>query len=82
MAKAPWLDLPDPSIMSFGFEPALIPAFIGAGLAATLRTTGVITSCQRLNDAAWTRPDMDNIARGVSADGLGASSPACSARPA
>jgi xanthine permease XanP len=40
-------------------------------VAATLRTVGVITTAQRINDADWKRPDMDNISRGVAADGLG-----------
>jgi NCS2 family nucleobase:cation symporter-2 len=35
-----------------------------------LRTIGVITSCQRINDAAWNRPDLANIRRGVVGDGL------------
>ena len=26
----PWIDLPDPSFISYGFEPALIPAFVAA----------------------------------------------------
>jgi NCS2 family nucleobase:cation symporter-2 len=71
VAEAEWLDLPDPGFLSYGFEPALIPAFLAAAIAATLRTIGVVTTCQRLNDAAWKRPDMANIRRGVTADGLG-----------
>lgn len=71
VGAAPWLDLPDPFYIAYGFEPALIPAFVAAATAATLRTVGVVTTCQRINDADWKRPDMDNIARGVAGDGLG-----------
>ena len=70
-AAAPWLALPDPSVLSIGFSPVLVPVFFAAGLAATLRTVGVITTAQRINDAAWKRPDVGNLARGVVGDGLG-----------
>lgn len=71
IGTADWIDLPDPSFIRYGFEPALIPAFVAAATAATLRTVGVVTTAERINDADWTRPDMDNISRGVVGDGLG-----------
>jgi xanthine permease XanP len=71
IAAADWLALPDPSVLSYSFDPALLPAFLAAGLAATLRSIGVITSCQRINDAAWKRPDGGNIQRGVLGDAIG-----------
>jgi xanthine permease XanP len=71
IGAADWFDLPDPSFLGYGFEPLLVPAFIASAVAATLRTVGVITTAQRINDADWKRPDMDNISRGVAADGLG-----------
>jgi NCS2 family nucleobase:cation symporter-2 len=45
--------------------------FMIAAMAAGLRTVGVITTCQRINDATWKRPDGRSIAGGVLADGLG-----------
>ncbi len=71
IAAVDWVALPDPSFLGYDFEPLLVPAFIASAVAATLRTVGVITTAQRVNDADWRRPDMDNIARGVAADGLG-----------
>jgi NCS2 family nucleobase:cation symporter-2 len=71
IGAAPWIELPDPSFIAYGFEPALIPAFIASATAATLRTVGVVTTAQRINDADWKRPDMDNIARGIVGDGIG-----------
>lgn len=65
-----WLALPHP-IGSLTFNFALAPAFIAAAVAAAMRTSGVVTTCQRLNDAAWKRPDLGNIRKGVLADGLG-----------
>jgi len=71
IGAAAWIDLPDPSFLGYAFEPLLVPAFIASAVAATLRTVGVVTTAQRINDADWRRPDMDNIARGVFGDGLG-----------
>jgi len=71
VAGADWIDLPDPSFIAYAFEPGLAPAFVASAIAATLRTVGVVTTAQRINDADWKRPDMDNVARGVVGDGLG-----------
>ncbi|MCB1486956.1 MAG: hypothetical protein KDJ88_05800 [Bauldia sp.] len=68
---APWLALPDLSILSYSFDLTLVPAFLAAAVAATVRTIGVVTTCQRINDAEWKRPDMENVVRGVTGDGLG-----------
>ena len=44
--------------------------FAIAALASGLRTIGVITTCQKINDASWRRPDLKNIRSGVLADGI------------
>jgi NCS2 family nucleobase:cation symporter-2 len=72
IAGAPWLDLPDPSFLSYSFPGALLPVFFAAGFAATLRTIGVVTTCQKINDADWKRPDLANIEKGVLGDAIGA----------
>jgi xanthine permease XanP len=69
--SSPIFRLPSAGYISYAFDPGLAPAFIAAGLAATLRTVGVVTTCQRINNAAWTHPDMANIRKGILADGLG-----------
>lgn len=71
IGAAPWFAMPDPGYLAFRWEPSLLPAFIAAGLAAAIRTVGVLTTCQKANDAAWVRPDLANIRRGVYADGIG-----------
>jgi len=48
----------------------LVPYLIGA-LVCALRTLGDIATCQKINDAAWTRPDMRSIQTGVVGDGVG-----------
>ncbi|MEO1002404.1 MAG: solute carrier family 23 protein [Cyanobacteria bacterium J06638_7] len=45
--------------------------FALAGIASGLRTVGVITTCQQINDGAWSRPDSASLRGGVLADGLG-----------
>ncbi len=67
--QAHWLALPRP-IGGVTFNLTLMPAFAAAGIAAAMRTAGVVTTCQRLNDSGWRRPDMGNIRKGVLADGL------------
>jgi xanthine permease XanP len=69
-ADASSLAWPQPSWLHLDFNPGLIPAFLASGVAAGLRAVGVITTCQRLNNAAWRRPDTQNIRKGVLADGL------------
>lgn len=71
VATAPWFAVPNPSYMSFTTHPSLMPAFMAAGLAAAIRTVGVVTTCQKANDTNWTRPDFRNIRKGIFADGIG-----------
>jgi xanthine permease XanP len=71
IVSSPTFQIPDAAYISYAFDPGLAPAFLAAGVAATLRTVGVVTTCQRINNAAWTHPDMVNIRKGILADGLG-----------
>jgi NCS2 family nucleobase:cation symporter-2 len=48
----------------------LIP-FAIAALACCLRAMGDITTCQKINDREWVRPDLTSIRNGVVADGAG-----------
>jgi NCS2 family nucleobase:cation symporter-2 len=71
LATADWFAMPGIGHIGYSFEPELIAAFLAAGIAATLRTVGVVTTCQRVNDAAWQQPNYRNIKKGVLADGIG-----------
>lgn len=71
LAAAPVFALPDPAYISYSFDPNLVLAFTTAGLAAALRTIGVITTCQKINDADWKHPELKSIKGGMLADGLG-----------
>jgi NCS2 family nucleobase:cation symporter-2 len=68
---APTFALPDPHYLAYDFRFRLIPAFLMAGTAAMLRTVGVITTCQKINDADWKRPELKSIQGGILADGIG-----------
>jgi NCS2 family nucleobase:cation symporter-2 len=70
IASRPWFALPDPRFLSYRFEPSLMVPFAIAALASGLRAIGVITTCQKINDASWRRPDLKNIRAGVLADGM------------
>ena len=69
------------------FDTGLVLPFVIAAVASGLRTVGTLTTCQQINDATWTRPDMKSIAGGVTADGIGCaigglfSAPGLSASP-
>ena len=56
--------------LRFAFNPELIVPFAIIALASTAKTIGVLSQCQRLNDAAWREPDTNSLRRGVLADGL------------
>jgi xanthine permease XanP len=70
IGHASWIALPRTAFFQLGFDAGLAPAFLAAGVAATLRAVGVITTCQRINNAAWRQPDRKNIRKGILADGL------------
>jgi xanthine permease XanP len=69
--EAPLVGVPRLGHLTYAFRETLVVPFAIAALAAGLRTAGVITTCQRINDANWKRPDRRSIAGGVLADGLG-----------
>jgi xanthine permease XanP len=69
-ASVPWLAFPGIAHLGWSFDTTLIFPFVVAALAASLKVIGNVTTCQKVNDADWVRPDMRTIARGVSGDGL------------
>lgn len=69
--EVPLLALPDPSYISYDFDASFLPAFLVAGVAAALRTVGVVTACQKINDEDLRQPDYGKIKGGMIADGLG-----------
>ena len=71
-ASAPLLALPHPlTFDGLSFDIELLIPFLAAGLASSLKGIGDLTTCQKINDAEWVRPDMGSLSRGVLADSLG-----------
>ncbi len=71
IAEAPYFALPWLHGLSYQFSFSLLVPFFVASIAAALRTIGVITTCQKINDTAWKRPNYPSIKGGVFADGVG-----------
>jgi xanthine permease XanP len=62
-----------PAVGRYGlaFNLAFLVPFLVAALSSALKTMGDVTTCQKINDAQWKRPDMLNISRGVLACAAG-----------
>jgi NCS2 family nucleobase:cation symporter-2 len=71
LASAPLGHLPTVAHVGWSFDAGLSITFAVAALSATTKAMGIVTSYQKLNDAAWTRPDMRSVSGGVLADGVG-----------
>ena len=70
LAATPWVTLPRLDHVGWSFDAALMVPFAVAAVAASLKVIGNVTTCQKLNDADWVRPDMNTIGKGVLADGM------------
>lgn len=66
----PLLAVPDLTILHWSFDASLILPFLIASLCTSVKTIGNLTTCQKINDADWKRPDMPNIRKGLLADGI------------
>ncbi len=66
----PFLALPDVTLLRWSFDASLILPFAIASLCTSVKTIGNLTTCQKINDADWIRPDMPSIKNGLFADGL------------
>lgn len=53
------------------FAPELLVTYLVGSVVCALRVLGDIATCQKINDPAWTRPDMRTIRTGIVADGMG-----------
>jgi xanthine permease XanP len=68
---APSISLPARAQPGWSFSFALLPAFLIASLASTLKAVGDLTLCQKINDAEWKRTDMKSVSGGVLACSIG-----------
>ncbi|SEM09659.1 nucleobase:cation symporter-2, NCS2 family [Syntrophus gentianae] len=70
ISQSPLLSFPDLSHIGWSFSPLLLVPFISATIASSLKAVATFTMCQKINDSEWKRPDLNNIQRGMLADGL------------
>jgi xanthine permease XanP len=71
MLAAPMISLPRKVHTGWSFDLALLPAFLIASLASTLKCVGDLTLCQKINDADWKRTDMQSVSGGIFAGAIG-----------
>jgi len=71
MLAAPMISLPRKVQTGWSFDLALLPAFLIASLASTLKSVGDLTLCQKINDADWKRTDMQSVRGGIFAGAIG-----------
>jgi NCS2 family nucleobase:cation symporter-2 len=71
MLAAPMISLPRKVYTGWSFDLALLPAFLIASLASTLKSVGDLTLCQKINDADWKRTDMQSASGGIFAGAIG-----------
>ena len=69
--ESAWFSLPVPGSYGLSFSTALIIPFVVAALSSALKTMGDLTTCQKINDAGWKRPDMKAVSRGILACACG-----------
>jgi xanthine permease XanP len=68
---APMFSVPRRAPSGWAFNADLLPAFLIASLASTLKSVGDLTLCQRINDADWKRTDMQSVSGGMLAGAIG-----------
>lgn len=68
--QVPFFSIPPIAQFGWEFRWELVPEFIIVGLALSFNCFGVLTVAQRANDAAWKRPDISGISRGLLAEGM------------
>ena len=55
----------------WSFDASMILPVTIAVLCSSLKSVGDLTTCQKINDTEWKRPDLQNVQKGILADALG-----------
>jgi len=71
VAEEPLVSFPIAAHPGWAFSWHLVVPFAVAMVCSSLKSVGDLTTCQKINDAAWKRPDMKNISGGILADSVG-----------
>jgi xanthine permease XanP len=70
LSQASWFHVPLGGWQLPSFRGDLIVPFAFAALVCSLSVMGDITTCQKINDDEWVRPDMISLRNGVLTDGV------------
>jgi len=70
LRQSPWLDLPNVGYLGWSFDIRILVPFLIAAVCASLKCVGDLTTCQKINDANWKRPEMNNISKGILAEAV------------
>jgi NCS2 family nucleobase:cation symporter-2 len=70
LKDAPWFYLPAVGSGPLTFDIKTLPAIALTGLFLALHAFGGLVAAQRFNDADWKRPEMNQIRRGIVAEGV------------
>lgn len=70
LTALPVLALPRMDYFAWSFDAVLIPPFLIAALANTLKAAALLSAAEKAIDADWVRPDLRRIGAGVLADGV------------
>jgi xanthine permease XanP len=65
------VSLPHRAEAGWSFNLTLLPAFLIACLASTLKSVGDLTLCQKSNDLEWKRTDLKSVSGGILAASIG-----------
>ena len=67
----PLFGIPMRPAVGFSVDIALLVPFLLIATAATLKTVGDLTLCQKMNDLEWKRTEMKSVSGGVMANSIG-----------
>ena len=67
---APLFSFPETAITHWAFDLSVLPVFLLASLASTLKSVGDLTLCQKINDTDWKRTDVKSVSGGVLAGSI------------
>lgn len=71
LSELPLAALPQIVHPGLVFDPAYMLPFLIAAVCSSLKLTGDVITCQKINDLEWKRVDMHSVKCGINAEGLG-----------
>ncbi|MHB9073291.1 MAG: uracil-xanthine permease family protein [Desulfobaccales bacterium] len=69
--EAPFFSVPEIGKYGWKFRLELVVPFLAAMLSSALKAMGDLTTCQKINDQNWKRPEMKSISNGILACAVG-----------